>query len=56
MKKLVRVCSYDSNSVSLFDADRKNEFGEIYCVSPGILRNEVSLYWNTYCAIWKGIY
>ena len=48
MKKYVKICSYDSNSVSLFDKDRKNEFGEMYCVAPAILENEIEDCWNEY--------
>ena len=36
------------NSVDLFDADRKNDFGETYCVAPAILRSEVAERWIRY--------
>jgi hypothetical protein len=48
MTKGVKECSYDSKSVSLFDADRKNEFGKMYCIASGILQSEVDWYWNLY--------
>jgi hypothetical protein len=48
-KKLVKPSSFDpENSVSLFDANRENDFGEMYCVAPGILPGEVELYWQEY--------
>jgi len=36
------------NSVDLFDADRKNEFGEMYCVAVAILHSQVGRYWKRY--------
>jgi len=55
MRKLVRTCSYDFNSVSVFDADRKNEFGEMYCAASGVLYSKNPQYalgseweWNNY--------
>lgn len=35
--------AYDDphNSIDLFDADRLNEFGEMYCVAPAILISQV---------------
>lgn len=48
MTKRVKQCSYDSNSVSLFDADDRNEFGEMSCVASGILLSQVDWFWNNY--------
>lgn len=51
MRKYVKPASCDpKNSVSLFDADRKNEFGEMYCVAPAILQDRVDSYWADYVA------
>jgi hypothetical protein len=48
-KKLVRTAKMDpQNSVSLFDRNRRNEFGELYCVACAILRSEVDWYWEQY--------
>lgn len=50
MRKLIRPAYGDpDNSVDLFDADQKNEFGEMYCVAPSILLREVDERWNQYC-------
>ena len=46
--KLVRPCSYDRNSVSLFDAGRKNMYGEMHCVESGILERKVDEAWRKY--------
>jgi hypothetical protein len=49
MKKVVKPAYEDpENSVDLFDGDRKNKFGETYCVAPAILPREVSWFWNRY--------
>jgi hypothetical protein len=48
MRKVIRTCSYDSNSVSLFDGDRKNELGEMYCVQSGILYEQTDMFWGWY--------
>lgn len=36
------------NSVDLFDTDRRNEWGEIYCVAPCILYFQVAERWQEY--------
>ena len=36
------------NSVDLFDANRTNEFGQMYCVAPAILYRQVDEYWADY--------
>jgi hypothetical protein len=46
--KLIKTCSYDYNSVSLFDGSRKNQFNELFCVASGILESEVNFYWQEY--------
>ena len=49
MRKLIRPAHCDpDNSVDLFDADRRNDFDELYCIEPGILREEVPGYWDDY--------
>ena len=48
-RKEVRISTNDpDNSVSLFDTNRKNEFGEDYCVAPDILDIQVEVFWQTY--------
>ncbi len=48
-RKLIKP-AYDDphNSIDLFDADRKNEFGEMYCVRPAILYSQADEYWTDY--------
>jgi len=49
MKKIVKPAYGDPNhSVDLFDADRVNGFGEMFCVEPAILRSEVDFCWKRY--------
>ena len=49
MKKLVKRSYMDSrNSVDLFDADRKNSIGDMYCVSPAILLHQIDKEWKRY--------
>ena len=49
MRRLVKPAYEDrENSVDLFDADRRNEFGEMYCVAPAIIYREVTEYWDRY--------
>ena len=48
-RKEVRISTNDpENSVSLFDTNRQNEFGEHYCVAPDILDIQVDVFWQTY--------
>ena len=49
MRKLIKP-AYDDphNSVDLFDADRRNDFGEMYCVAPAILYSQVKEEWARY--------
>lgn len=48
-RKLIKPAYEDPhNSIDLFDADRKNEFGEMYCISPAILPQQVNAYWIGY--------
>ena len=47
--QLVRVAYEDpEGSVDLFDAERRNEFGETYCVALAILSDQVPAYWAEY--------
>jgi len=49
VRKLVKPSHSDPHtSVDLFDADRKNDFGETYCVAPAILDNQVDEHWKWY--------
>lgn len=49
MKKVIKPSKSDpENSVDLFDADRENEFGEMFCVNPGILPEDADAYWTYY--------
>lgn len=50
MRKVVKPAHCDpENSVDLFDGDRKNEFGQMYCIAPGITSGEqVRNYWLGY--------
>jgi hypothetical protein len=51
MKKFVKPAFEDpDNSVDLFDSDRKNIFGGMYCVAPAILPRDINLVWNNYIA------
>ena len=49
MEKIIKPSHCDpNNSVDLFDGDRKNEFGAMFCVAPAILREQVDYYWDEY--------
>jgi hypothetical protein len=49
MTKIVKPAFDDpQNSVDLFDGDRRNEFGEMYCVAPAILYCQVNDEWSRY--------
>ena len=49
MRKLVKPSHDDPHhSVDLFDADRLNDFGYMYCVAPAILASQVNYYWERY--------
>ncbi len=49
MRKLVLPSASDPrHSVDLFDADLHNEFGDMLCVAPAILREQVDEYWKNY--------
>jgi len=49
MKKIIKPAYEDpDNSVDLFDADRLNEWGEMYCVAPSILPVQVEQAWDQY--------
>ena len=51
MRKLIRPAMMDpQNSVDLFDAGRRNAFGEMYCVAPAILACQAESYWEDYAA------
>jgi len=55
MKKVVKPAFGDPrHSVDLFDADRKNDRGEMYCVAPAILWSRVREEWERYEAEQKG--
>ena len=48
-KKDVRISINDpNNSISLFDLNRKNIYGEDYCVAPDILEKQIDEYWDRY--------
>lgn len=48
-KKGIRF-SYDDpeNSISLLDLNRLNDSGELYCVQPGIIEEQVDYFWQLY--------
>ena len=49
MRRVIYPCVYDpTRSVSVFDGDRKNQFGEMYCVADGISPEEVERVWQEY--------
>ena len=49
MRKVIKPAHSDpDNSVDLFDGDRKNEFGKMYCVAPAIQYCQVNPYWLGY--------
>lgn len=49
MRKLVKPAHSDpEHSMDLFDADRKNDSGEMFCVQSGILPSEVDKCWEEY--------
>ena len=49
MKKIVKPAYDDpNNSVDLFDGDRMNQWGEIFCIAPAILRSEIDFCWKRY--------
>lgn len=49
MRKLVMPAHDDPHhSVDLFDADRRNQFGETYCIAPAILPSQVAQEWDRY--------
>ena len=49
MKLVVKPSHEDqSNSVDVFDADRVNEFGGMYCVAPAIHFDQVDDAWDKY--------
>lgn len=49
MRQFVKPAHDDpDNSVDLFDGDRKNKFGEMFCVAPAILYCQVEEYWEDY--------
>ena len=37
-----------TNSVDLFDYNRENDSGEMYCVAAAILPEQVDFYWEEY--------
>ena len=54
-RKLVKESVNDpENSVSLFDANRLNELGEMYCVAPDILYEQVDYFWGYYLGYMNG--
>ena len=49
MRKLVKPAYMDPhNSVDLMDADRTNDFSEMFCVAPAILWSQVEWEWKRY--------
>jgi len=49
MKKIIKAAHDDpDHSVDLFDGERVNQFGEIFCVEPAILLSEVDSCWKRY--------
>ena len=50
MRKIVKPAYGDPNhSVDLLDGDRKNKWGEMYCIAPAILPYQVTDEWERYC-------
>lgn len=48
-KKIVHESAMDPvKSVDLFDGNRTNFYGGMYCVAAGILPSEVETYWQEY--------
>ena len=48
-KKGIRFSHNDpENSISLFDLNRINDFGELYCVQPDIIEEQVDYFWKLY--------
>lgn len=49
MRKVIKPAYMDpKNSVDLFDGDRLNQWGTMYCIAPAILSSEVAEYWKEY--------
>lgn len=49
MKKIIKPSHIDSeNSVDLFDGDRLNAYGGVYCVAVSIRDIDVEPLWNAY--------
>ena len=49
MKKVIYPTTVDSdNSVDLYDGDRKNEFGKMWCVASAISPRQIDKYWDWY--------
>lgn len=49
MKMMIRPSHDDPhNSVDLFDRDRRNQWGEFWCVAPAILYSQVKEEWRRY--------
>lgn len=49
MRKLIKPAHDDPDcSVDLFDADRQNPQGGLYCIAPAILLCEVEETWQRY--------
>jgi len=49
MRRVIYPCVFDpARTVSVFDADRTNQFGEMYCVADGIAPEEVDQRWKEY--------
>lgn len=49
MRKLILPAHEDPcHSVDLFDADRRNQWGELYCIRPAVLLAQVEESWQNY--------
>lgn len=49
MKKIIKPAFEDPcNSVDLFDSDRENDFGEMFCIAPSILSSQIDFEWKQY--------
>ena len=49
MRRVIYPCVFDpARTVAIYDADRVNAYGEMYCVADGIAPDEVDQYWGEY--------
>jgi len=48
MRRVIYPCVFDLAMVSVYDVDRINAYGEMYCVAEGIPPEEVDQRWDEY--------